>query len=161
MGWRVLESYASAIYGRKRTLLEGTDLARANFFLVVILAAGLASCTLRTEIALYNHTAGPITFVLDGRERRIEVGEIERIFADEIDNAALVINGISVTYGGNEVPIPESFISWDGWGPWTKRTARLQIEDDGRVWLIETLQSFPVTEFVRQPRGFPLEADPV
>jgi hypothetical protein len=48
------------------------------------------------------------------------------------------------------------FVVAQGFGPWTKRTFKAQIEPDGRIFVLMPEQSFPAKAFAEQPAGFPL-----
>lgn len=50
----------------------------------------------------------------------------------------------------------DEFVVFQGFGPWTTRIFNVQIEPDGRIFLLKPGQVAPAKEFVNQPSGFPL-----
>ena len=105
---------------------------------------------------LFNNTHEVVRVTVGSGEVTLSPGETAKL------GAAIVIDEVEVQIGSAvhvyemELSIPEKFISWSGWGPWSKRTARLQLDEDGKVWLIGAEQVAPVSLFLEQPKGFPL-----
>jgi len=52
---------------------------------------------------------------------------------------------------------PESYVKWAGWGLWSKRMVYTQLNPDGKIWLLDGKTKNPITKFIAQPEGFPLE----
>jgi len=53
--------------------------------------------------------------------------------------------------------IPLTHVHWTGWGPFSKRMFYVQLEADGKLWVLRAKTQVPVTNFIEQPDGFPLE----
>ena len=129
---------------------------RAIFFSAALMVICLASCTIPARMELFNNTHEVVRVTVGSGEVILSPGETAKL------GAAIVIDEVEVQIGSAvhvyemELSIPEKFISWSGWGPWSKRTARLQLDEDGKVWLIGAEQVAPVTLFLEQPKGFPL-----
>lgn len=49
-----------------------------------------------------------------------------------------------------------NFISYEGFGPFFRRVLRLQIEPGGKLFVLDGDKNFPLTDFSKQPEGFPL-----
>ena len=128
---------------------------RATVCLVLLVASSLGSCTLATEVEIFNNTSAPVRLVINGDVSRLNPGKHTTIYEREIGHSSVETDGTSWTYDRRSL-IPESFIVWRGWGFWQSRVARVQIEADGKIWLLGIDQSPPVTDFVDQPEGFPL-----
>lgn len=128
----------------------------------VLVTVLITSCTIPTELAVYNNSSAAIEFTFNGLAERVESGAAFSI-KDQffLPDVTIMMNGVSLIYRPEWPTIPENFVSWRGWGLWAKRLARLQVERDGKIWLIGLEQEAPVSEFVPQPEGFPLEPDGV
>ncbi len=116
----------------------------------------LASCTIPTRIELFNNAHQIVRVTVGSDEVVLSPGETAKL------GAAIGMGEVDVQIGSAvhvyemNSGIPEKFVSWSGWGLWTKRTARLQLDADGKVWLVGAEQVAPVTLFLEQPKGFPL-----
>ena len=127
----------------------------ATFCLVLLVSGSLGSCTLATEIEAFNNTSAPIRLVLNGDVSRLKPHRVKKIYEYDLGHISIEIDSNSWTY---DIPsrIPDSFIAWRGWSFWQSRVAMVQIEADGKIWLLGVDQHPPVNEFVEQPKGFPL-----
>ena len=121
----------------------------------LLVTIGLGSCTLATEVEVFNNSPTLVRLVVDDEETQIRPGKSAKFYERDFRRAEVEKTGIRWTYEVNSA-IPESFIFWRGWGWWQSRRVRMQIESDNRVWLLGVDQSFPVNSFVEQPEGFPL-----
>jgi hypothetical protein len=130
-------------------------MSRATICLALFLACSLGSCTIATEIEVFNNTLVPVQLVINGDVYRLKPGKDTTIYERELSHPIVETDSITWTYV-RPTRIPESFIAWRGWGFWQSRVATVQIESDGRIWLLGVNQSAPVSEFVEQPEGFPL-----
>ncbi len=129
---------------------------RATLYLVLLVACSLGSCTLATEMEVFNNTSSTVRLVVNGDVSRLKPGKDTTIYEREFGQINVETDGTSWTY---DIPsrIPESFIAWRGWGFWSSRVASVQIEADGKIWLLGIDQSAPVTDFLDQPEGFPVD----
>jgi hypothetical protein len=48
------------------------------------------------------------------------------------------------------------YVKTTGFGFWMKRLIFVQLENDGRIYLLDKNQRFPITNFKEQPQGYPL-----
>ena len=128
---------------------------RATICLALLVASSLGSCTLATEVEVFNNTSTPVRLVINGDVSRLKPGKDTTIYEMDFDRPRVETDSISWTYDRTS-RIPESFIAWRGWSFWQSRVARVQIEADGKIWLLGVDQFPPVSEFVEQPEGFPL-----
>ena len=126
--------------------------------LVLLVTSTLGSCTIATEIEVFNNTSASVRLVINGDVSPLKPGKDTTIYEGDIGRVKVETDGIIWTYDIRS-RIPESFIEWRGWGFWQSRVARVQIEADGKIWLLGVDQSPPVSEFVNQPEGFPLVPD--
>ena len=116
----------------------------------------LTSCTIPTQIELFNNAHQIVRVTVGSREVVLSLGETAKLgTAIGMDKVEVQIGSAVHVYEVNPA-IPETFVSWSGWGPWSKRTARLQLDADGKIWLVGADQVAPVSLFLEQPKGFPL-----
>lgn len=130
-------------------------MSRVTICLALFVVCFLGSCTIATEVEVFNNSSALVRLVIDGDVSRLKPGKDITIYERELSNAKVETDSISWTYVRPN-RIPESFIAWRGWGFWRSRVAVVQIEADGKIWLLGVDQSPPVSEFVEQPGGFPL-----
>lgn len=123
---------------------------------MLLVTVGLGSCSIATEVEVFNNSGSPVQFVIDNNESNLEPREIKTFYEHEFRQVEVEIEGVRWTYQPRSY-IPESFIVWQGWGWWQSRLARVQLESDYKIWLLGVDQTFPVSSFVDQPDGFPVE----
>jgi hypothetical protein len=106
-----------------------------QFQLILLVAVILIpACTIPAKIELYNNSGEPITV--------------------EIDNDSLLISPNTTASFGQDYGIVFSIKTN---GPFTKRVFRAQFEANGFIWAVGPEQEYPVTNFIDQPEGFPVE----
>ena len=130
-------------------------MSRATVCLAMLVAGLLGACTIATEVEVFNNSSVPVRLVINGDVSLLNPGKDATIYERELSRPSVETDGIAWTYA-RPTRIPESFIAWRGWGFWQSRVATVQIEPDGKIWLLGVDQSAPVSEFVEQPEGFPL-----
>ena len=59
-----------------------------------------------------------------------------------------------LTYNAKHAPL--SHVHWTGWGPFIKRMFYVQLESDGKLWVLSGEAEHAVSKFIEQPEGFPL-----
>lgn len=125
----------------------------------VFLSAALGACTMPITVLFANHTAHSVTvFYPDGRDRPASLvvapGEATRIVYLMSRNFSLQTQGSTLSYE-RALP-PEPYIRFVGFGPFTKRVLKAQMENDGCVYLIEGDEPIPSQVPKAQPPEFPL-----
>jgi hypothetical protein len=123
--------------------------------LAVLSAVFVASCTIATEVELFNNTGEIVKLRIGNETTLLNPDESIRFYERELGDLAIETADKRRVYERQSL-IPESFISWHGWAWWQSRRARVQIESDGKVWLVTAEQEMPAKVFVEQPKGFPL-----
>lgn len=146
------DPFQSFALGQKK---DFRTMSRVTICLVLFVGCFLGSCTIATEIEVFNNASVPVRLIINGDVLRLEPGKDITIYEMELSSPRLETDSITWTYI-SPTRIPVSFIAWRGWSFWQSRVAMVQVEADGKIWLLGVDQSPPVSEFVEQPEGFPL-----
>jgi hypothetical protein len=126
-------------------------LCTTAFFLSVF-----ASCTIPTQVEIFNDSEQLIRIVTEGNEVEIPPGKIAKLgYEGNLNQIEIQIGLVEHTYRLRS-GIPNDFVQWRGWGPWSERVARIQLDSEGRIWLVGRDQTTPVQKYITQPDGFPL-----
>lgn len=120
----------------------------------------LISCTLPQDVTLYNNTGSPIevTFIVSGEKKHILIinaGEIQtyRIgMVTPYDILAIAINNNIWRY--ELVELRNSFWSYEGIGPFLKIVFKLQIESDGKIYILPKDSDYPFNITAKQPYDY-------
>jgi hypothetical protein len=123
----------------------------------VLLLALLSSCTIPAELELYNNTAAPVTVVI-GNVTTV-IARSERALFSEFDlhGPSVRIAVADKTFAYQFESLPLSHVAFVGWGPFTKRIMRAQIEQNGTIWAVGVSSKLPVIVHEIQPKGFPVQ----
>lgn len=127
--------------------------------LLFTVALFLASCTIPAEIELYNNSGEPITVEV-GNETLIISHDSTTSFGHDY-GIEFVITMNSTIFHYHVDRLALSNVEFVGWGPFTKRVFRAQLQADGSIWAVSPEQEYPVTNFIHQPEGFPVEPEKV
>ncbi len=139
---------------------RSNGLAAARAVTAVALLCLVGGCTIQLSCKIYNNSGATIKIVKfrDGAvERRIDLKDDTSIFLKDwaFWSYYVVREGERWRYVPREPDM--SFVISTGFGPWTKRFFKAQIQPDGRIYLLKPNQYFPQDNFVEQPVGFPLK----
>jgi hypothetical protein len=132
------------------------------FFLLLTLF--LSSCSVSITCVLYNNTLTKIK--VDRIENSIvketfEVTPNESIELEAWDtsNYQITITDKIFRYNEQTPYIPNfeyDYVQTTGIGFWVKRLIFVQLESDGRIYLLRKNQKAPIAKFGEQPQGYPL-----
>jgi hypothetical protein len=133
----------------------------SRFVLALGLCALLASCTLREYVYIYNNTGKPVEVMLtvDGKKKVISInpGAIEFSSVGKLaDGDILSVAVNDSTWNYRLVKADSKFWSYEGAGPFSKITYRMQIEGDGKIYILPRGADLPLKSLPNQPRGYPL-----
>jgi hypothetical protein len=127
-----------------------------QFQLILLVAVILIpACTIPAKIELYNNSGEPITVEIDNDSLLISPNTTASFGQDYGIVFSIKTNGASFQYHVDRLAL--SNIEFVGWGPFTKRVFRAQFEANGFIWAVGPEQEYPVTNFIDQPEGFPVE----
>ena len=130
---------------------------------ICVIAACSSACTISESCDLFNNTGSDLTIV---RVRhRQEEPQINLKAGASVSLQEWLFSEYRVEMGGKVFRYapksPDvSFVVGQGFGPWTKRVFKAQIESSGHIFVLRPTQSVPAAEFVEQPSGFPLLPQP-
>ena len=140
----------------KRYSLCVDTMKTLNLSLLVAISLILSSCSMPITFRLFNNIGHTVT-VVSGRAspseinvetlRSIETIGLDYPFSIKSKNGRFTYNGESVEL---------SHVHWKGWGPFGKRVLYVQLEPDGKLWVLSDETEHAVTKFIEQPKGFPL-----
>lgn len=128
----------------------------------VLVLTALSSCTIAANLELYNNTTVPIIVMIGDVSTGIAASEKALISERDLYGSAVRIAAAEKTFvyrfescrGGS---LPLSHIAFVGWGPFTKRVMRGQIDENGTIWAVGIDSEFPVIMHENQPEGFPIQ----
>jgi len=135
-----------------------------NVLFVVICFTLLQSCTLSVSCLIYNNSG--VDIIVTGFDvermgeskvfrRALKPGKTVRI--EKWDWHPISINKGGIVYKYDDRHgVPYEYTGFVGFGPFTKRQFKAQIEPNMKIYLIPINSSFPASEFPAQPDGFPL-----
>lgn len=123
--------------------------------ITILVISMVTGCTIPAEIELYNNSGVSITVEFDEKSFKINPNK-EALFGGEHGSKFSVNMDDKVLYY-EMGRLALSNIEFVGWGPFTKRVFRAQIESNGFIWAVGSEQSYPVSNFIEQPEGFPVE----
>ncbi len=123
-------------------------------FLPVIFSLILSSCTISVTVNLFNNTKNNLTVIFEEEEINIIAGQSESLSGS---HGEFVISSEKGNFLYSIGYVHSSNISWEGWGPFSKRVFYAQLESDGKIWATNSEAKYPVIEFKNQPDGFPIE----
>ncbi len=126
----------------------------------VIIPQGLVGCTIPLDIYLVNNSDRKITIAFNvdtyGRESKrykIEEDEVFKGGARKGDTITIYMGDEILNYEGET--IPQEYIEFEGIIV-LERIARMQLEPDGKIYILKPDSSIPAKEFSSQPPGYPL-----
>lgn len=125
-----------------------------NLPLLIAITLLMSSCSMPVTFWLFNNTGYAITVITDEDELAIEAGDSDT--ATGLDYA-LSIRSETGYFEYETGSIPLSHVHWIGWGPFSKRMLYVQLESDGKIWILGAKPEPPIASFIQQPEGFPLE----
>ena len=132
---------------------------RTLLICLLLLCGTLPACTVSSICRLFNNSSVPLEIVrttINRQQERLIVHPGKNIeLTDWISNEVLIKLGANDYNYQTVTPSPD-YIVTSGFGPWVSRYFRMQIEPDGRIYLLSKEQVPPVTAFDVQPKGFPL-----
>ena len=143
-----------------RPFLDCGYVGRVRSCLALLVVGALTACTVHESCELYNNSGSALTIVRSkgGEEQppiHVKPGE-SILLADWLSGEIRVEKGGSVSRYSPNSP-DTAFVINRGFGLWTERIFRAQIDSGGLIFVLEPNQPVPATEFVEQPDGFPLE----
>jgi len=131
--------------------------------IILILPIGLGGCTVPLDIHLINNSGHEITitFNTDSGELshdtyvfQVGKGEIfEEAVADKGDTITIYMGEKILNYEGKSIPM--EFVEQTGI-IFINRILRLQLESDGKIYILKPGSPIPAKEFPSQPTGYPL-----
>lgn len=122
-----------------------------------LLLTPLSSCTIAADLELYNNTAVPVTVMIGKVTTVIAPSEKTSFSEFDLHGPAVRIAVSEKTFVYKFERLPLSHIAIVGWGPFTKRVMRAQIEQNGTIWAVGVNNEFPVIVHDVQPEGFPVQ----
>ena len=125
----------------------------------IFIVALVSACTIQDACEIYNNSGDDLTIVrwrTGEQEQHIHVGEGESVLLRDwaFWSYRLVLKGRSMHYSPQNPGL--DFVVTRGFGPWLTRVFNVQIESDGRIFVLMPTQIAPVKNFVKQPLGFPI-----
>lgn len=103
---------------------------------------------------LFNNTPYDITIIAREKEINIKAGKYKKTTGLHY-TFSINSNNESLIYAAIDAPLLH--VHWTGWGPFLKRMFYTQLEIDGKIWVLSEKTKKPITKFIEQPEGFPLE----
>lgn len=127
--------------------------------LFLLVCVSISGCTIPLTCELYNNTGKDLIVTWsdgngDELEEQFEAGSIIQLESWQLYDYKIVSSDFFWSY--NQISPAHDLIKFSGFGPWSKRLFRAQLEGDGRIFLLQTDQSPPVLNFSEQPDEFPL-----
>lgn len=146
----------------KAAHIQSRRMLYSIFFLACTLF--LASCSVPISCVLYNNalTKIKVTQIENSIvKENYEVMPGNSIELSAWDSSDYIIKIANKSFRYHEqYPYIQNFeydyVKATGFGFWVKRLIFVQIESDGRIYLLNKKQSFPITNFEEQPQGYPL-----
>lgn len=129
---------------------------RLNLLLLVAISLILSSCSMPITFWLFNNTGHTVTVVsASASPSEINVDTLKSIETIGLDYTfSITTNNGRFTYNTEDVAL--SHVHWKGWGPFAKRMFYVQLEPDGKLWVLSDETEHAVSKFIEQPKGFPL-----
>ncbi|MDB5932956.1 MAG: hypothetical protein JWQ01_300 [Massilia sp.] len=130
-----------------------------KLFVVLICSMLMAACTVPTLVVFTNASTQSITLSYKGEDRQlvslvvIPNGKVE---IKRLLDMHFSIRRQDLNFEYDVEMVPEAFIEHVGAGPFFKRVAKAQLEDDGCIYLIAIKDDQSRHVHPVQPEGFPL-----
>ena len=122
----------------------------------------LSSCTIPLTCELYNNTSMPIQIIQksyygEKQEKHFSIMPNESMRLGLWLHNSYVVNteNVSWSYGPPSTGYNE-YYEFVGFWPFVKRVIRVQLNEDGKIFLIKNGKDFPIPDNVEQPEGYPL-----
>lgn len=134
-----------------------------NRFLVssflFLLLISINSCTIQLTCELYNNTSHDLKVIQlnngSGKsEQEFKANSVIKLEGWQL--FAYKIVSKNTAWGYDQIAPSHDLIAFVGFGPWTKRIFQAQLEKNGSIFVLQSDQSLPTSEFSDQPKGFPL-----
>lgn len=128
--------------------------------ILLLLALLVSGCTITTSCTLFNNTSYEVVVEIEslgGETRSLSLAPLSSAEIDNWPASVLQISTPNKTWSYSSEDPNEKFIRFSGFGPWTKRRFKAQLQEDGRIFVIDPKAPFPQIEFPIQPHGYPLE----
>lgn len=139
---------------------KATQLAsKVGFAMVFLCALFATACTVPTRVILFNGTSQDIDLLYRDMSGDFTESNVKAKFMIEIAgllSARFSIRTQSHNYEYIREVVPESFITHVGIGPFFKRVAKAQLENDWCIYLVDASTELPAESFPIQPPGYPL-----
>lgn len=137
---------------------------KTKLFILIASAMVLASCSIAMQFSIYNNSPEDIDFCRIGKKEEqcisIKPGMHKRFQVINPPSKYLVRRaGQSYVINFEHIP-PQNAYSKVYCSFWRGCSYPVQYQSTGEIYLLGKEQEFPVTEFVKQPQGFPLLARP-
>jgi hypothetical protein len=130
-----------------------------KFLIICFLTISLCGCTIQATCELYNNTGTKIEIIRWRNSESIQpimVSHGSSAFLKDWSFWSFKIHSENNTWNYIAHEPDNDFISFHGFGFWTKRIFRVQLEADGLIYILKTDQSFPLKDMSKQPDNFPL-----
>lgn len=126
---------------------------------VLICSTLLSACTVPTLVIFTNASTQSITLSYKGEDRQIAslvVNPNAKVEIKRLLDMHFSIRRQDLNFEYDVEMVPEAFIEHVGVGPFFKRVAKAQLENDGCIYLIAIKDDQPGHVHAAQPEGFPL-----
>ena len=125
------------------------------FLLILFLVIEISGCTLSETCVLYNNTGQNLKVIqqkIEGTksERKLKAHSTIRLGGWVWHTYQVVTKDTIWNY--NPIRPDYDFFAYGGFD----QIFKAQLEKDGRIYILRPDQSFPASEFPKQPEGFPL-----
>lgn len=130
-----------------------------KLFLVLICSTVLSACTVPTLVTFTNASTQSVTLSYKGEDGQITslvIGPNVKLEIKRLLDMHFSIRRQDLSFEYDVEMVPEAFIEHVGVGPFFKKVAKAQLENDGCVYLIAIKDDQPGHVHAAQPEGFPL-----
>ena len=112
-------------------------------------------------VYLYNNTDNPIevTFIVDHKKDVLSINQGTKQsykIGALVDDDILYVNIKHSVWSYRLVEANSKFWSYEGVGPFSKTVFKLQIENDGKIYILAKNSDYPIRDISDQPQGYPL-----
>lgn len=129
-----------------------------RILIVPILVTLVAGCSFPLHALLYNASGGDVTIAYSDEQLQLVNVPVSNSSEGDIEgllDAKFTISGRSGALRFTRAMVSEEYVESGGMGPFFKRTAKVQLEADGCLYLVPVTGTFPVKKHAGQPAGFP------
>ena len=127
-----------------------------KYSLFMLFLVSLSACTLPVTVSILNNTLDRIIVIADGDSIEIETDKSKRMVISGISSAFTIsIKNELMRYTAIDIPLEH--VHWKRRGPFSKRMFYIQIDTDGRIWVLKNKAQKAMNSHITQPKGFPLE----